>query len=157
MHDSTKPSILNQIALLIGLVLIIGMLIVPFHSTTDSPNRLAPTPYVFSQAKLWQIINNWQIKQGWEPYIENDYLCILAKERLEETRTDWSHKGFEKYIGTFKYTNLGENLVRDYATEEEAFRAWLTSPPHRKNLTDYYTYSCLRCEGNRCVQLFLNY
>lgn len=117
----------------------------------------APSPYPFSEDKLWSLVNDWQTSQGWKPYIKDQRLCDLADIRLEETSKDWSHNGFFAHSKDFVNINLGENLARDYITEETTLKAWLKSPSHKKNLTSPYTYSCIQCEGDRCVQLFGNF
>lgn len=126
----------------------------PTITPTDFPT---PTPHIFSERKLWQLINEWQTSQGFKPYIEDSRLCTLAKTRIAEIKTNWSHDGFWQHKNDFTHNGLAENLSKDWFTEEDAFQAWLDSPPHRKNLNDYYAYSCLRCEDNICVQEFANF
>lgn len=117
----------------------------------------SPTPYVFSERKLWNLINDWKKTQSSEPYIEDSRLCTLAEKRLEEVKLDWTHDGFWNYKEDFIHEGLAENLGKDYETEEEVFNAWLESPSHRRNLDYSYKYSCLRCEGNNCVHIFGNF
>lgn len=36
----------------------------------------------------------------------------------------------------YKYTGMGENLGKGYATPEDAFKAWIKSPEHKVNIVD---------------------
>lgn len=124
---------------------------------SNSEISISPIPYIFSQSKLWQLINDYQIKNGWQPYIESSNLCNLADKRLIETSTDWSHNGFYIHAKDFDNLNLGENLAKGYGTERLTLESWINSPTHKKNLTDPYRYSCLRCDKDRCVEIFGNF
>lgn len=115
-----------------------------------------PTRIPFSESRLWNLINDWQIKQGWKPYIEHQKLCEITEKRLIEVKNDWSHSQFKKHWTEIDYLDLGENLAKDFSTEEQMLESWLNSPTHLANLTKYHTYSCLRCDGSRCVQMFVN-
>lgn len=111
----------------------------------------------FSQSKLWDLINEFQINHSDRSYIQTPKVCAFAEKRIVETRTEWSHAGFYNHLQEFTYTKLGENIIKGYASEKATLQAWLASPSHRKNLTDAYRFSCLRCEGNRCVQIFADF
>lgn len=123
-------------------------------TTTPIPS---PTPFIFSEKKLWSLVNEWRISQNLSSYTEDQRLCNLTEIRLKETSSDNSHNGFWKHINDFPHNGLAENLTSDYIFEESSLGGWLNSPPHRKTLEDNYKYSCLKCLGDRCVQLFANF
>lgn len=111
----------------------------------------------FSQAKLWQLIAEFQIKNIGRSSVESPKVCAMADKRLAETRSDWSHNGFYVHLKDFAYTKIAENIIKGYSTEQLALQGWLNSTSHRKNLAENFVYSCLRCEGNRCVHVFASF
>lgn len=147
-------------------ILVIGAIIFVIFSDTNKPVISkpispiiipSPTPLIFSEEKLWSLVNEWKINQGSNPYIKDQRLCNLANVRLEEIRLKNNHDGFWNHTNDFPHKELAENLSSDYIFEDKALIGWLNSPPHRKTLEHDYKYSCLKCLGDRCVQLFANF
>ena len=131
----------------------------PSYPEQTSFNTIYPsiTPYPSIDAeKLLNLINDWKIKQGSQPYTEIKNLCDLTEIRLKEIKTNFSHDGFWKHKDDYVWKNLSENLSENYSTEQETFTGWLNSSSHSAILKSDRTYSCLRCEDNKCVQLFAN-
>lgn len=122
------------------------------HKTIPSP-----TPFIFSEKKLWSLVNEWRIGQNLNSYTEDQRLCNLTEVRLQETASNYSHDGFWPHSKDFLHQGLSENLTKDAIFEDKALQSWLDSPPHRKTLEHDYKYSCLKCLGDRCVQLFANF
>ena len=129
---------------------------------TPSPIPL-PSPHIFTQEKLWEVVNDWRVSQGKPAYKENPWLCSIAEKRMVEIQKDWSHDGIQrrwnKDMGGFVW--MGENLGKEYLSEERMLISWLASPTHRKNLDQNFTHSCIRCQMAGvfpyCVQLFGRY
>lgn len=108
------------------------------------------------QIKLTNKINDWELKQGYKPYIENEQLCSLADKRLNELKNNYEARNYVKEPADFAYNNLAENLAKDYLDEEAVLNGWLQYPTTKKNLTDYFKYSCIRCKESLCIQIFGN-
>lgn len=64
-----------------------------------------------------------------------------AQKRAEDIcRTgDFSHSNWEESL-TFNYSKAGENLAKNYKTEESMVSAWVESPKHHENLVGEYTH-----------------
>lgn len=118
-----------------------------------------PPAISLNSSKLWALVQNWRIKQGFSAYIENDTLCQLASKRLTQVKKDWSHDQFlptgAQFVDYNKY-RIGENLAKEYFTESQLLTSWLKSPSHRFNLDDSFTHSCIKTEGTYAVQIFGN-
>lgn len=123
---------------------------------------LTPEPLpILSSEKLWEIVNDWRVSQNLPVFTYDGRLCDIAKPRLSEIKTDWSHDGFvddfESLRVKLKYQKLGENLARAHFTEEGTLSSWLNSPSHKENLDDSYTHSCIATSDNFVVQIFAKY
>lgn len=108
------------------------------------------------EKRAWTRIQGWRSENNLRQYIYDPVLCTVATARIGEIKTDWSHNGFAKYIEYTNYKYLGENLAKGFDDSYKMLEAWLRSPTHRYNLLNY-TYSCLVCADNYCVQEFGGY
>jgi hypothetical protein len=134
------------------------LLFVILSSRNPSPNTLSESTPALSQEKLWSLIQNWRRENNLKPYIKDENLCKFAEGRLLEVADDWSHEGYREKARTMLngYSMTAENLVKDFNSEYSALNAWLNSPSHLGSLKREYTYSCVRCNNNICVQIFGN-
>lgn len=120
---------------------------------TPSPSTL-PT---INQQKLMEEINSWEVKQGYKPYVENGTLCYITDERLAELTKDWNTpKNYSKYDTRGEFSNITENVSKGYTPESTIVQNWLNQYNTKKNLTDYFEDSCVRCSESICVQLLGN-
>lgn len=113
---------------------------------------LSPVPKLTSE-NLMKTVNDWRISQNLQPYIQSEFLCKAANERLPEIKSDFSHKEFHAARWCPDCT-MGENLAREYYTPQETLDAWLISPKHRENLQRNFTHSCIATDGMYTVQVF---
>lgn len=122
-----------------------------------------PVKTIISANKLFQLVNEWRVQNGYQPYIKSDFAENIAKTRLSEVKVEWSHDKFLKHHNDGDYCQkcwLGENLVKGYPTEQESLDNWLNSPSHRANLERNYTHSAIVCDNtveNYCVHIFSYY
>lgn len=120
-----------------------------------------PTPKNISSEKLWEMVNTYRTSQNLPETDTDDRLCLIARSRLPEVKVDWSHRGFEQDNGTHSkmltYTRLGENLAKDYSTEQEILNAWINSKEHNMTMLGDYTHSCIETDGSYAVQIFAKY
>lgn len=129
-------------------------------SVTPLPSlkpRPSIAPRVLNPSRLWDSVQNYRLESGYKQYTEDERLCTIARKRLSEVETDWSHEGFWKYTEDFSHNGMAENLGRDYWPESELMNAWKFSPSHKENLDKPYRYSCIETEGLYAVQIFANF
>lgn len=110
-----------------------------------------------NQQKLMEEINSWEVKQGYKPYVANGTLCYITDERLTELTKDWNTpKNYSKYDTRGEFSNITENVSKGYTPESTILQNWLNQYNTKKNLTDYFEDSCVRCSDTICVQLLGN-
>lgn len=113
-----------------------------------------PKDLNLSSEKLTALVNKWRESQNLQSYIEDDRLCVIAKDRSDDPKLD-NHEGFLKKYSNFPYM-IQENLGYDNS-EQKLLESWLASPSHAETLKKPYKYSCTRCDGNYCSQIFSNF
>lgn len=153
---------INPFKFIFPIIGVVAVLLFILLTSINSKNKtdsifLNYSSRTFKQSRLWQLINEYRIKANMPSFTESSNVCLMAVKRLSETKSDWSHNGFFSHVKDFPNTKIGENLIKGYASEDRTLQGWLNSPLHKKNLTDNYKYSCLRCESDRCVQVFASY
>jgi len=110
-------------------------------------------------------INNFRVKNNLNKLTRYEPLCELAKLRVNEIKTDWSHKGFElrndeiytNYCnkGALICTKAGENLAKgDFIDEKDVVLGWENSPDHKENMLTEYNVQCVEVSGTFYVSLF---
>ena len=134
---------------------------------TISPLRASPavrgvevTPTVFSTAtpkpkkldgnRLFNLVNDYRAKNGLKQLAIYPPLCEFAKIRAGQIKNDWSHSGYDQAAADgelFKTicpdcAKVGENLAKDYPTEEAVLQAWIASPYHKGNLDGDWDWGC---------------
>lgn len=145
------------VIVILGLKLMLNENVVTFLPTSVPTRALMPTPKPFSADKLFQLVNEWRIKEDYQPYKKSEFACNIADIRLSEVKINWSHDGFHADRFCNSECTLGENLIRGYVYNEqepEALKGWLNSSSHRANLEDNYTHSCIKCYSGICVHIF---
>jgi uncharacterized protein YkwD len=108
---------------------------------------------------LESLVNSRRIEAGLPGLEHNPTLCPFARTRAAQSINNWSHQGFEEamevlYFQQPKIMRTGENLVRDYKSDQERVDAWMASPSHRKNILDPFTSTCVECVNMNCAQIF---
>lgn len=77
------------------------------------------------------------------PLVPDITLSERAQARAEilcENR-QWSHDGWLDSFKGLSYKYAGENLAKDFKSDEEIQKAWMASPTHRANiLKEQYNY-----------------
>lgn len=96
-----------------------------------------------SQEKIIQLINLERAKKGIGPIVANQQLNAAAEKKGSYmfSLDYWAHiapDGTPPWLfiheSGYHYQSAGENLARDFQTEEELIAAWMASPTHRANL-----------------------
>ncbi len=136
-------------------VFIVYSLTISSEKTVPSVSP-SPTPYIFSEDKLWSLIQDWRQSQGLSPYIKDQRLCAIAKDRVFNGPVLDSHAGLYCKYSSYPYV-VQENLA-DYPNEKTMLVRWITSPfGHKETLEKPYIYSCVQCKNTYCSQIFSNF
>lgn len=112
-----------------------------------------------------QEINNFRKRNNKNELTQYEPLCKLAKIRVEEIKTDWSHNGFEsrneeiytRFCNTNNIicTSAGENLAKGtFINAKEVVDEWEKSEGHKENMLDEYNVQCIAVSENHYVSLF---
>jgi hypothetical protein len=126
----------------------------PMPTPYTTPMR-TPAPFHPDEGRLMSLVQSWRAEVKKPIYDYSSKLCEVTQIRAVEVQTHYSHDGFKKWLPQLDYfDHLGENLSQGYDSEEKILAAWLASPGHRENLEDNNRYSCMRCEGVYCVNMF---
>lgn len=127
-----------------------------------NPNQKKPTPVsVYTPApevngaKLEQLVNDYRQENGLSRLPTEESLCQYAEIRAEQTKTAWNHNQFwtDSCLKT-NYSYCGENLSRDFQTEQATLTAWINSPTHKENLVGTWSSMCIKCSEGFCAQIF---
>jgi len=120
---------------------------------------VAPAQGFVQGEKVFTLVQEWRARRNLPVMVVDNKLCRYSAIRAEEIKTDWSHTGFKKRVSPRlyregNYRRLGENLAKDFSTEQGVVNGWLNSRTHRQNIEYPYTRTCVVCSSNYCVQLF---
>lgn len=97
-------------------------------------------------------VNNFRQENGLKTLIKNDKLCSVARTRLTEVGSNWSHKGFSAARFCVVNCHIGENLARDFKSEQTIVDGWKNSPTHRDvMLMSDMKYGCVASNGQYTV------
>lgn len=112
-----------------------------------------------SERTILAITTQYRADHNLPALIESPELCRFAKTRVDEivNNNDWSHDGFlpvsHAYEENFHY--LGENLARNYISNDEVLTAWIGSPAHKENLDNkYYDKACVAIKDGIIVMTY---
>jgi uncharacterized protein YkwD len=140
-------------------------------STTPTPNTqainlpAAPTltsEYASDSAaldsdKIFNLVNQYRSSKGLAPFEKEDSVCSLATTRSAEIPAELSsgilHSGL--YNRALPYW-IWEN-AKIGTNEEGTVAWWLQSPIHHQSIVGDYKYSCVKCTGSACSQLFTSF
>lgn len=141
------------------LIILIMMLLRDLEPTIAAPvNKPVPTVRQLSADRLTEVVNEWRVREGYQPYAKANRLCEFAAIRAEEIQAEWSHSGFyyDRVCTQEEQCYLAENLAKGQSTEEQVLDDWLHSASHAANLKASYTYACIVCDNNHCAHEFGN-
>tara|TARA_R110000868_G_scaffold124959_4_gene330117 strand:+ start:51413 stop:51934 length:522 start_codon:yes stop_codon:yes gene_type:complete len=103
-----------------------------------------------NESELFQIINNHRISIGKNSLEFNSDTYLAAEEHNDYmiAMGEISHDNFSnraaKLARITKAKIVSENVAKDFSTNESAFKAWLESPIHRKNIEGNFTHSAIK-------------
>lgn len=107
--------------------------------------------------KIFYLVNRFRISAGLAPFEKNDQVCELAQTRSTELAA-------EILNGTLHLGLYNRNLPywiwenAKYGSDEQGIVAWwLASPLHHLSIVGDYKYSCIKCVGMYCSELFTSF
>lgn len=126
-------------------------------TTAALNSEYAPETAVLDSDKIFNSINQYRISSGLKAFEKEDSVCSLAQTRSTEIPGEIQkgvlHSGL--YNRNLPYW-IWENAK--IGTNEEATVAWwLASPIHHQSIVGDYKFSCVKCTGNSCSQLFTSF
>lgn len=131
----------------------------PETLTTPTPTQSEPVPQESSldSDRIFDLINQHRASQGLTPFELEASVCELAQERSTELAGELVngtiHSGL--YNRNLPYW-IWEN-AKVGSSEDETVAWWLSSPLHHQSIVGDYKYSCAKCQGTNCTQLFTSF
>jgi uncharacterized protein YkwD len=106
---------------------------------------------------IFAMVNSYRTGRGLPAFEQNAEVCSLAEVRSVELKSEATngtiHAGL--YVRPLPYW-IFENAK--YGSDEAGtFAWWISSPLHHSSIVGDYKYSCVRCSGNYCAQLFTSF
>ncbi|ORX99439.1 SCP-domain-containing protein [Basidiobolus meristosporus CBS 931.73] len=101
------------------------------------------TASAFSPERLICIVNRERVNRGLRPLVLSSELNDVCQRhsRMQVkynrmTHDRYDHSSMDKAINEhgLRWTQYGENVARGQTSEESVMRAWMNSPPHRRNI-----------------------
>jgi uncharacterized protein YkwD len=106
-----------------------------------------PIQVVHNLSPLFTIVNQKRKEAGLKEFKYNPKLELSAKLKATHMIENdyWSHDApngtkpwyFFKQAG-YHYSTAGENLAKDFSSDEDVVQAWMDSPAHRENILGNY-------------------
>ena len=128
----------------------------PNTPQTNTPISMA-TAGGLNADVLFSMSNTHRIAIGLPVFQQDQRVCTLAQERAPEIGAEIAeghmHSGKNSHNFPYWFT---ENII-SMNSEAAAFDWWIHDEIHREALEGQYTYSCVACSGNSCVQEFTNF
>jgi uncharacterized protein YkwD len=124
-----------------------------------APVYTLQTPVELDEYVIYELVNKERSNHKLKELRLDPALCEYTEFRLSQIKVNFSHNGFKQtslqYVQENNLKQVGENLVKDYASESATVHDWMNSPTHRENILDAtYKDTCVRCDGQYCVQIF---
>lgn len=130
------------------------------ETISEPPQAQAePTPQELNldSDKIFDLVNQYRASQGLVPFEREESVCQLAQVRSGELAGELLsgtiHAGL--YNRSLPYW-IWEN-AKVGSNEEEIVAWWLASPLHHQSIVGDYKYSCVKCQGINCTQLFTSF
>lgn len=128
---------------------------VPEATPTQAQN--APSGANLNSDLIFGLINQYRVSLGLAAFVTEPSVCELAQVRSAELASEVSNgtihaglynRGLPYWI--WENAKVGSN-------EEETAAWWLASSLHRQSIVGDYKFSCIKCTGNNCAQLFTSF
>lgn len=152
------------------------------HTLTPSPtsisnSAISPTPTAIptiavtpvntpqnTQAKglnadvIFNLVNQHRNSIGLPALQKDSRVCAIAEQRAPQVYNEiFITHNLDAGLHAMQIPYwITEDIIND-DTEQDAVDWWLGDPTHRQVIEGNYSYSCVACSGNNCVQVFTNF
>lgn len=136
-------------------------------AVTETPVPNTTMPVLSSQTaadsvnldpeKIFDLINQYRASVGLMPFEKKDSVCELAQIRSSELPSEIQHGTLHSglYNRNLPYW-IWENAK--YGSDEGTTVSWwLASPIHHESIVGDYKFSCIKCTGTYCSELFTSF
>lgn len=128
----------------------------PKPTTSTSP---PPTQIPKNSGSINQAVNQYRNQHNLSELNPHSQLCQIAKQRVQEITTDFSHSGFDPAVkeSGIDYQSISENIWwGSNLNLENTTKDWHNSASHREALQGDWTHGCGAIHQNHVAYLFLN-
>lgn len=129
----------------------------PKTPVTPLTVQTEPVAVNLDSDKIFDLINQYRATLGLTPFERENSICELAQVRSIELASELAngsiHSGL--YNRNLPYW-IWEN-AKVGSSEEETVSWWIGSPIHRESILGDYKFSCIKCTGSNCTQLFTSF
>ncbi len=124
---------------------------------TPLNDEYAASNVILDSEKIFELVNQYRASLGLMPFEKDDKICELAQARSTELAAEIEngtlHSGL--YNRNFPYW-IFEN-AKVGSNEEGTLSWWLSSPIHRESIVGDYKFSCVKCTGSNCSEIFTSF
>jgi uncharacterized protein YkwD len=133
--------------------------ITPQPTMAPLENEYAPPDATLNSDTIFELVNQYRASRGLPPFERDDKVCELAQIRSSEIIDEVGGKSGYLHSGLYN-RNLPYWIFENakYGSNEEGTVAWwLSSSIHHQSIVSDYKFSCVKCTGSYCSQLFTSY
>ena len=137
----------------------VGEITPPTDPVESAPVEAPTIPVVLdlNSDKIFELVNQYRASLGLPAFEREASVCDLAQVRSSKLAGELAngtiHSGL--YSRNLPYW-IWEN-AKVGSNEEETIAWWISSPLHRQSIVSDYKYSCVKCTGSNCSQLFTSF
>jgi len=102
-------------------------------------------------------LNNYRSGHGLNTLSIDSTLCVVASQRADEIKDDFSHDGFDGAVerNNISYSSIGENIASGPLSATKFVEwSWDQSPGHRENMLRDWTRGCGAVSDGYAVYIF---
>ncbi|KKQ96578.1 MAG: hypothetical protein A3C27_02565 [Candidatus Levybacteria bacterium RIFCSPHIGHO2_02_FULL_39_36] len=106
---------------------------------------------------IFDLANQFRASVGLAPFEKDDKVCELAESRSNELAGEITNGNIHSGLYNrnlpywiFENAKVGSN-------EQGTVSWWLSSPIHKSSVVGDYRFSCVKCTGTYCSQLFTSF
>jgi uncharacterized protein YkwD len=131
--------------------------ITPLPTMAALNSTYASDSAILNSDLIFDLVNQYRSSLGKAPFEKDAGVCELAATRSNEIIAEIGNgtlhsglynRGLPYWI--FENAKYGSN-------EEGTVAWWLASPIHHQSIVADYKYSCVKCTGSYCSELFTSY
>lgn len=106
---------------------------------------------------ILQIINTIRSQVGLPAFEKNDALCAVAESRASEIPVEVGNGRFHSGLHAKNLPYWITENMKYGSDDNGTVHWWMSSPIHHAAIMGNSKYSCGKCVGNACIQLFTSF